>query len=266
MVREEGIYTNWMWWSWIIGLMAATFFFAPLWRRSRVLTEIEFLQRRYDATPTMVGLRIFKAAYDGLFVNCVVMATVTLAMSKLLAVILGLTPADTFDLPLVGEVPAIVTLLAGARSRRRRLYGAVRALWRRLYRPHPVCAGHDRLHCARRHRLCRPRRSRRDRHQRAARDWGGGAESGLLPRVRPQTCKPPPSPSCSPWAGGFTRRAPAIWSSARLPPVPRRTPSCRSIGSRSAISWCEAGPGSSSASHRSCTSRCWRTRSFPTPP
>ena len=113
MVREEGIYTNWMWWSWIIGLMAATFFFAPLWRRSRVLTEIEFLQRRYDATPTMVGLRIFKAAYDGLFVNCVVMATVTLAMSKLLAVILGLSPADTFDLPLVGEVPAIVTLLAG---------------------------------------------------------------------------------------------------------------------------------------------------------
>ena len=113
MLREEGIYANWLWWSWIIGLMVATFFFAPLWRRAKLLTEIEFLKHRYDATGTMIGLRIFKASYDGLFVNCVVMATVTLAMSKLLAVILGLSPADTFDVPLVGPVPAITLLLAG---------------------------------------------------------------------------------------------------------------------------------------------------------
>ncbi len=113
MVREEGIYANWLWWSWIIGLMVATFFFAPLWRRAKLLTEIEFLQHRYDPTPTMVGLRIFKASYDGLFVNCVVMATVTLAMSKLLAVILGLSPDVMFDLPLLGPVPAVAVVLAG---------------------------------------------------------------------------------------------------------------------------------------------------------
>ena len=113
MMREQGIYANWMWWSWIIGLMVATFFFAPLWRRSSAITEIEFLRHRYDATSTMIGLRIFKAAYDGLFVNCVVMAIVTLAMSKLLAVILGLSPTATFDVPLLGQVPAIALLLTG---------------------------------------------------------------------------------------------------------------------------------------------------------
>ena len=113
MVREQGIYANWLWWSWIIGIMGATFFFAPLWRRSRAVTEIEFLQHRYDATKTMAGLRIFKATYDGIFVNCVVMATVTLAMSKLLAVILGIPADHATALPMVGEAPTIALLLAG---------------------------------------------------------------------------------------------------------------------------------------------------------
>ena len=113
MVREQGIYANWLWWSWIIGIMGATFFFAPLWRRSRAVTEIEFLQLRYDATKTMVGLRIFKATYDGIFVNCVVMATVTLAMSKLLTVVLGIPTDHAIALPVVGEVPTIALLLAG---------------------------------------------------------------------------------------------------------------------------------------------------------
>ena len=113
MVREQGIYANWLWWSWIIGIMGATFFFAPLWRRSRAVTEIEFLQHRYDATKTMTGLRIFKAGYDGIFVNCVVMATVTLAMSKLLAVILGIPADHAIALPMVGETSTIALLLAG---------------------------------------------------------------------------------------------------------------------------------------------------------
>ena len=113
MVREQGIYANWLWWSWIIGIMGATFFFAPLWRRSRAITEIEFLRHRYDATRTMTGLRIFKATYDGIFVNCVVMATVTLAMSKLMAVILGIPADHAIDLPVLGAAPTIALLLAG---------------------------------------------------------------------------------------------------------------------------------------------------------
>ena len=112
MVREQGIYANWLWWSWIIGFMVSTFFFASLWRRSNAITEIEFLQHRYDPTPTMAGLRIFKATYDGLFVNCVVMATVTLAMSKLVAVILGVSPDAAIELPLVGPVPVVALVLA----------------------------------------------------------------------------------------------------------------------------------------------------------
>ena len=112
MVREQGIYANWFWWSWIIGYMISAFFFAPLWRRSNAITEIEFLRHRYDPTPTMAGLRVFKATYDGLFINCVVMATVTLAMSKLLAAILGLSPDAALDLPLVGPVPVVAVVLA----------------------------------------------------------------------------------------------------------------------------------------------------------
>ena len=112
MVREQGIYANWLWWSWIIGFMVSTFFFAPLWRRSNAITEIEFLRHRYDPTPTMAGLRIFKATSDGLFVNCVVMATVTLAMSKLLTVLLGLSPDAALDLPVLGPVPAVALVLA----------------------------------------------------------------------------------------------------------------------------------------------------------
>ena len=113
MVREQGIYANWLWWSWIIGFMVAAFFFAPLWRRSRAVTEIEFLRHRYANTRSMAGLRIFKAVYDGLFINCVVMASVTLAMSKLLVVILGLSPDAVVYLPFVGAVPTVVVLLAG---------------------------------------------------------------------------------------------------------------------------------------------------------
>ena len=112
MVREQGIYANWLWWSWIIGFMVSTFFFAPLWRRSNAITEIEFLRHRYDPTPTMAGLCIFKATYDGLFVNCVVMATVTLAMSKLLTVLLGLSPDAALDLPVLGPVPVVALVLA----------------------------------------------------------------------------------------------------------------------------------------------------------
>ena len=113
MVRDQGIYANWLWWSWIIGVMVSAFFFAPLWRRSQCVTEIEFLRRRYLPTKSMATLRVFRALYDGLFFNCVVMASVTLAMSKLLAVVLGLPADHTLGMPMVGPVPTVVLLLAG---------------------------------------------------------------------------------------------------------------------------------------------------------
>ena len=111
-VREEGIYAVWIMWAGVLGTLATVFFFARLWRRSEVLTEIEFISRRYDAGKAMHGLRIFKALFDGLFVNCIIMASVTLAMSKILSVILGLSREPLFLLPLLGPVTPDLALLA----------------------------------------------------------------------------------------------------------------------------------------------------------
>ncbi len=110
-VREEGIYAIWIMWASVLGTLATVFFFARLWRRSEVLTEIEFISKRYDANRAMHGLRIFKALFDGVFVNCIIMASVTLAMSKILVVILGLSREPLFLLPLVGAVTPDLLLL-----------------------------------------------------------------------------------------------------------------------------------------------------------
>ena len=110
-VREEGVYAIWIMWASVLGTLATVFFFARLWRRSEVVTEIEFISRRYDANRAMHGLRIFKALFDGVFVNCIIMASVTLAMSKILAVILGLSQEPLFLLPLLGPVTPDLFLL-----------------------------------------------------------------------------------------------------------------------------------------------------------
>ncbi|MGS2724118.1 sodium:solute symporter family protein [Porticoccus sp. GXU_MW_L64] len=111
-VRDQGIYANWIWWSSAIGALVSVFFFMHLWRRSRAITEIEFVVQRYDNTPAMHGLRIFKALFDGLFINCILMASVTLAMSKIIVVILGLSSDPLFHLPLIGGVTPTLLILA----------------------------------------------------------------------------------------------------------------------------------------------------------
>lgn len=110
-VREEGIYANWIWWVSIIGVMVSVFFFANLWRRSRVVTEIELISYRYDKSRAVDALRVFKALFDGVFINCIIIASVTLAMSKIIAVILGLSPTPLFDLPLFGEITSTNLIL-----------------------------------------------------------------------------------------------------------------------------------------------------------
>ncbi|MGS2722657.1 sodium:solute symporter family protein [Porticoccus sp. GXU_MW_L64] len=115
LVREEGIYANWIWWTTIIGILVSVFFFASLWRRSKVLTEIELISLRYDSGPAASFLRVFKALLDGVFINCIIIASVTLAMSKIVVVILGLSSDPLFTLPLFGDVTSgtlILLLLA----------------------------------------------------------------------------------------------------------------------------------------------------------
>ena len=88
MVRERGVAENWLWWSFLLTGMLTVFFYARLWRRSGVLTDLEFYEIRYSGKPATF-LRGFRAVYLGLFFNCVIMATVNLAAAKIANVVLG---------------------------------------------------------------------------------------------------------------------------------------------------------------------------------
>ena len=88
LVRGGGIAANWAWWSFLLTGMATVFFYARLWRRSGVLTDLEFYEVRYSGKPAR-AVRAFRAVYLGLFFNCVIMATVNLAAVKIANVLLG---------------------------------------------------------------------------------------------------------------------------------------------------------------------------------
>jgi solute:Na+ symporter, SSS family len=88
LVREKGVANNWVWWSFLLTGMATVFFYARLWRRSGVLTDLEFYELRYSGRPATL-VRGFRAIYLGLFFNCVIMASVNLAAAKIANVVLG---------------------------------------------------------------------------------------------------------------------------------------------------------------------------------
>src|SRR4249920_3670368 len=88
IVRRNGVAGNWVWWAFVLTGVATVFFYARLWRRSGVLTDLEFYEIRYSGKPARV-LRGFRAVYLGLFFNCVIMATVNLAAAKIGNVVLG---------------------------------------------------------------------------------------------------------------------------------------------------------------------------------
>ncbi len=88
MVRERGVADNWLWWSFLLTGMMTVFFFAKMWRRSRVMTDLEFYELRYSGKAATF-VRGFRAVYLGLFFNCVIMATVNLAAAKIGNIVLG---------------------------------------------------------------------------------------------------------------------------------------------------------------------------------
>lgn len=87
-VRSHGVSYNWVWWAFLLTGMATVFFYAQLWRRSRVLTDLEFYELRYSGRPAAL-VRGFRAVYLGLFFNIMIMSTVTLAAVKIANVMLG---------------------------------------------------------------------------------------------------------------------------------------------------------------------------------
>ena len=87
-VRTHGVSYNWVWWAFLLTGMATVFFYAQLWRRSRVLTDLEFYELRYSGRSAAV-VRGFRALYLGLFFNVMIMSAVTLAAVKIANVLLG---------------------------------------------------------------------------------------------------------------------------------------------------------------------------------
>ena len=91
LVAAHGIAGNWLWWNMLLSAMLTVFFFARLWRRARIVTDVEFAEIRYSGRPAAF-LRGFRALYLSLLVNMIVMGWVNLAMVKILLVIFpGLT-------------------------------------------------------------------------------------------------------------------------------------------------------------------------------
>jgi Na+/proline symporter len=87
-VRTQGVAGNWQWWAFTLTGVATVFFYARLWRRSGVLTDLEFYELRYSGKAAG-AVRGFRAVYLGFFFNCMIMATVDLAAVKIAAVLFG---------------------------------------------------------------------------------------------------------------------------------------------------------------------------------
>ena len=93
-VRKYGVAGNWQWWAFVLTGVATVFFFARLWRRSGVMTDLEFYEHRYSGTAASV-VRGFRAVYLGFFFNCFIMGMVTLAACKIANILFGMPAWQT---------------------------------------------------------------------------------------------------------------------------------------------------------------------------
>jgi len=110
IVRRNGVAGNWVWWAFVLTGIATVFFYARLWRRSGVLTDLEFYELRYSGRAASV-VRGFRSVYLGLLFNCMIMATVNLAACKIAAILFGLDRWQT--LALVGCLNVVFATHSG---------------------------------------------------------------------------------------------------------------------------------------------------------
>ncbi len=110
LVAKYGVAGNWLWWNGAISGILTVFFFARLWRRAGVLTDLEFAELRYGGKPAAV-LRGFRALYLALPINLIIMGWVTRAMVTILQISLNIDPW-TAALLLFG-VTALYTIFSG---------------------------------------------------------------------------------------------------------------------------------------------------------
>jgi Na+/proline symporter len=109
IVRKNGVAGNWVWWAFLLTGMLTVFVFARLWRRSELLTDLEFYELRYSGKPAAF-LRGFRAVYLGFFFNVVIMATVCVAMIKIASILLGFSPVQTL---IIASVVTVVYSVFG---------------------------------------------------------------------------------------------------------------------------------------------------------
>jgi Na+/proline symporter len=107
MVAKGGIAGNWLWWCFVASGMMTVFFYARLWRRSGVMTDIEFSEIRYSGRPAAF-LRGFRALYLGIPINCIILGWVNKAMVDILMLILGVTKLQALAI-----VIGMIALTAG---------------------------------------------------------------------------------------------------------------------------------------------------------
>ncbi len=115
LVAKNGIAGNWLWWNFVLGGVLTVFFFARLWRRAGILTDVEFVELRYSGKPAAF-LRGFRALYLGLFINTVIIGWVNLAMASVLEGMFGIPP---------GQVMIYVALSMALTA----VYSALSGLW-----------------------------------------------------------------------------------------------------------------------------------------
>jgi len=90
MVAVGGIAGNWLWWCFVASGMLTVFFYARLWRRSGVMTDVEFAEIRYSGKPAAF-LRGFRALYLGIPINCIILGWVNKAMVDILMLVLNVS-------------------------------------------------------------------------------------------------------------------------------------------------------------------------------
>src|SRR5213594_3931005 len=112
-VAKNGIAGNWLWWCFVASGMLTVFFYARLWRRAQVMTDVEFAEIRY-AGKSAAFLRGFRALYLGIPINCIILGWVNLAMVKILQLIFGITKFEALVIVLgIIAVTSFISTLSG---------------------------------------------------------------------------------------------------------------------------------------------------------
>ncbi|HKO16040.1 MAG TPA: sodium:solute symporter family protein [Gemmatimonadaceae bacterium] len=106
LVSAHGVAGNWLWWNMLMSGMLTVFFFARLWRRANVMTDVEFAEIRYSGKPA-AALRGFRALYLAIPINLIILGWVTRAMIKILTISLGLRDVQIGGITVSGQVIAV---------------------------------------------------------------------------------------------------------------------------------------------------------------